>query len=267
MNETVCPLPAEPAVAVILRGSAFRSGGHSSSGCNDRARDEQYRATSSLLKHVVLPLETVCGARVDIFVSSSTKHADQLEKCAAMSHELYSMMGTRLVALDTCVSAGQDVSMRAALDLFKCRHRGSPSEYTLIVVARHDYIFSQSATQWEAWRNASLSRFNFISRCEHNSIHDLDPPKCVSDLLHTMPGRFFGAFDHSVGKLGCFHGFGGSGHRSCGFEIPKWIERTTHASSDETWGFLTGWLPKKNVQELSPIGGLYDSHSRVRGVS
>lgn len=261
-----CPLSVQSRVAIVLRGSAFRAG-RFSPGCSERARGKQERATASLLDHVVAPLETVCGARVEVIVSMCSDSFRHLTRCAEMGRDVYAVLGRRLVALEFCVSAGQGASVRMALDLFKRRH--APMAYALIVVARHDYVYSQSITHWGAWENASLARFNFLSRCERRCAPNEvpatkdcgqfgdDPPRCVADFLYTMPGAFFGAFDRAVGKRNCFNGTEwDSGHRACGFLIPWWIDRTTNTSS-ESWGFLTDWRPAVRLREPSPIGFVY----------
>ena len=139
------------------------------------------------------------------------------------------------------MSAGQGASVRMALVLFKRRH--APMAYALIVVARHDYVYSQSITHWGAWENASLARFNFLSRCERRCAPNEvpatkdcgqfgdDPPRCVADFLYTMPGAFFGAFDRAVGKEIVLTGRVGQWAPGFGFLIPWWIDRTTSTSA------------------------------------
>lgn len=233
--------------------------------------EKQFEATSSLLQHVIMPLESICGAKVDLFVSVSGNYGSELPHCTSLVKRLYSSFGGRVVAQETRPSSGQHIGMRLAIDLFK-HSRNARSEYSLVVVARHDFIFKKPITLWQ---NASLtpvdffSRFNFFSRCERRCPDNEtrvafcgpwgdDPPRCVSDLLYTMPDSLFDACDGAVGQEGCFNGSdSGSGHRACGVEVPRWIERTARVSSAESWGFLTDWRPRRDIRaEWSPLGHL-----------
>ena len=279
--DIVCP-PQTGHVAVVLRGGAFRDGSRFGHDCLTGGMDKQFEATSSLLQHVIMPLESSCGARVDLFVSVSGHLSSELEHCTSMVERLYSYFGERVVAQETRLSAGQDIGMRMALDLFK-RRRGALSAYSLVIVARHDFIFRKPITLWQTTSLSPVnffSRFNFFSRCERRCPENVsresfcesakltspccgrggdDPPNCVSDLLYTMPGGLFDAFDGAVGQEGCFNGTdSGSGHRACGFEVPRWIERTAPGvSSSDSWGFLTDWRPRQNVRkEWAPLGHL-----------
>ena len=203
-----------------------------------------------------------CDARVDLFASAAISSRSQLARCAPIAAKLYSALGGRVVAQEARLSDGQGAGMRMALDLFK-RSVVAVSNYSLIVIVRHDFIFT---TPISRWRGANLARFNFISRCERSCQHrgpdsqccshnispaDAESPNCVADHLHTMPGRFFDAFDSVAGQSnhGCFisarqhpneHG---NGHRTCGRLVPQQIEQRAHVNLSESWGFLTDWQP------------------------
>ena len=163
-----------------------------------------------------------------------------------------------------CESSNQPQNMRLALDLFKSSVP-RPERYGLMLITRHDVVWTRRITHWPVATN--FSRLNFLSGCEPRCVgcrtlcHRCknmsgvgskfggEPRQCVQDVMHMMPGQAFSAFDHSVGVRGsrCFDGYNkGSGH-GCFRVLEERLGPT---------GFvlpLDYWRPVKDVREYSPV--------------
>lgn len=280
----LCPLTdGSKPIAVLLRGTAFRPGAaRNESDCLPSAVASQLAAASSLMRHVVEPLEAACdGVGVELYAAMCAP-TRVLSQCAPLHAMLRSALGRRVVAAQSCGSDGQHASLAEALSLFKQHKRHAASAYALILVARYDFVFTQPLTRWDG---ANLSRFNFLSRCEPprnassptvalpdslcptGSSHDCEP--CVNDLLLTMPGTLFDAFaEHAFGHPGCFakcHAWCGprslaaheDGHR-CTRPVMRAIDQRAGLPPAEALGVLTRWRPDAdgNVRDPTPVGGV-----------
>ena len=197
--------------AVLLRGEAFRAG-HGTTPCRSEHVPLQRQAWHSLLKHVVEPLED-CGAAVDVAVTECSA----ADGCKLVEGELERVFSGRLIAKRTrCRTRDQAASMRATLNLFK--GVAKPSSYDLILVTRHDLVWTVPLTAWHSdWR-----LFNFFSWCERRCTSPAEmfqsnrscgfpsmggtPVQCVNDIAHAMPGALFASFDEVVSAPGlhCF---------------------------------------------------------------
>ena len=140
------------------------------------------------------------------------------------------------------------------------------SSYDLILLTRHDVVWTTSITRW---RSANFTRLNFLGACEprcagcesRSCAHCPDPnapgsrfggplSRCVQDLLHLVPGPAFPAFDAAVGRKGsrCFDGSSrGSGHK-CLSAVESSLGSTTGLVLPEDT-----WRPFRDVREPNPI--------------
>mgnify|MGYP006960668351 CR=1 FL=1 len=97
----------------------------------------------------------------------------------------------------------QEDNLALSLELFKSMAPRRPTSYTLVMVLRYDFVFSATVATWE-----NINNFAFASRCEDNNIK-----KNVNDIILSIPGPLFEAFDRSRGHGACFGpGRHGSGH-------------------------------------------------------
>lgn len=256
---------------------------------------EQRLAWTSLLEHIVLPLEEACGSTVDVVATECTA----LHGCAAAEAGLRSIFGntTRLLAMQThCHSESQGDSMRATLNLFKDRAARRVASYGMIFVTRHDQVWTRNITQWHAVdAPIDYSRLNFLARCmmrcgdvpsldvstDRTQCHFLlggPPSQCVLDSLHVMPGKLFRAFDeHIVGTAGCFSAvetFGrplsaiGSAQQQADPRRPFTPSTAGHLCYNvsasvlpEPPGFVSSWRPRHFAREPSPISRYVRLHS------
>ena len=219
---------------MLLRGEAFRCGGKSSYGCCEEARDPQVHATNSLFKRVVLPLQEH-GNAVHVFMSEASGFATARgEAHCEMDHDLQAVFPPEVLRVfkPSPRRSGQAAAFRYAMDLFKAH--ADPASYDLIIIVRHDLFWNAQIHQLPA--PADLSKVSFFSRCSGS---DGDLPHCVMDMLVTMPGSKFAAFD-GVASTGCCYASGyrhGAGH-GC-------YNQSVFALEAEI-GVLTDWRPKNN---------------------
>ena len=227
-------LPQHGRVAVLLRGEAFRCGGKSSYGCCEEAHDPQVHATNSLFKRVVLPLQEY-GNSVHVFMSEASGFPSARgDAHCDMDHDLQAVFPPEVLRVfkPSPRRSGQAAAFRYAMDLFKAH--ADPASYDLIIIVRHDLFWNAQIHQLPA--PADLSKVSFFSRCSGS---DGDLPHCVMDMLVTMPGSKFAAFD-GVASTGCCYASGyrhGAGH-GC-------YNQTVFALEAEI-GVLTDWRPKNN---------------------
>jgi len=280
-----CPVSSGARIALLLRGQAFRGPGADLDpskmglggpaglvahvvGCSPYADgDEQHEATQSLLDHIIKPLEQECHNTVDVVLTEcSAPHG-----CPRLQ-QVFQQLGGRVVANRTaCTIRDQGEGYRAALSLFKSRMRFA--SYEIVLVTRHDVVWSRPITQW---RSTNFSRVNFLGGCEP-SCKDLNlgrprcdekhegtpsggpPSKCVQDVLHTVPRRSFRGFDMAIGRRGCFQGEGSkvSGHACFGVMEARTGPTGLVLPLDE-------WRPYKDVREPNPVCHLLAPAS-VRG--
>ena len=234
-------LPQSGRVAVLLRGQAFRSGGRQAGhsglwGCATGARDAQMNATRSLIDMITRPLREVQRNTVDVIVSEASGEDGpcpltwKLKDAFAAEH---------LLAFEPQKDAGgQAESMRVALELFKAR--ADPASYDLILIVRHDLRWKLPIDTWHA--PVDFAKLNFFSRCEPSSGSSMG---CVEDMVLTMPGRDFAAFDGQVGSGNCFvhEVIDGAGH-GCVQQV--------HAKLGYEPGLLTDWRPTRRQWKLEP---------------
>ena len=227
-------LPQHGRVAVLIRGEAFRCGGKSSYGCCEEAHDPQVHATNSLFKRVVLPLQEY-GNAVHVFMSEASGFPSARgEDHCDMDHDLKDVFPSEVLRVfkPSPRRSGQAAAFRYAMDLFK--ENADPASYDLIIIVRHDLFWNAQIHQLPP--PADLSKVSFFSRCSGS---DGDLPHCVMDMLVTMPGSKFAAFD-GVASTGCCYASGyrhGAGH-GC-------YNQTVFALEAEI-GILTDWRPKNN---------------------
>jgi hypothetical protein len=174
----------------------------------------QQLAWRSWLTQIVEPLEA-CGSRVDVFAVECSGGA-----AGRAVREGLGMFGYRLArALTRCPApSSQGESVNVMLDFFEAH--AVPSEYSLVIVGRHDLVWT---TPIDAWNEANLSRFNMLGQCErlcYNesatrpdilkyqrewsdsysrdsaicNTHGGPPPICMQDFVQTMPGSQYRAF-------------------------------------------------------------------------
>ena len=276
-------------VALLLRGQAFRGSPldkrHYShdfvTSCNASYSRIQEHAWSTLLEHVVLPLEED-GGTVDIVATECTN----AEGCEIAEESLGRIFGSRMLGVKTnCTAANQGESMRATLTEFRSRALVPILEYDLVLVTRHDLIWSRNITLW----GADFSRLNFLARCMmrcgEESSADVTPDRgachpilggsseeCVLDALHTLPGHTFSTFEKRIiGSDGCFSLVDDFDPRNSDPRKPHTPSTAGHlcynasaAFLPETPGFiLNDWRPKHVTRELNPICSfvrLHDSY-------
>ena len=261
-------LPNNGRVAFIIRGEAFRNGGRnlakdSQAGCQPEARGWQEMATRSFMEMMVQPLETR-GNEVDLFVTEtsgvnkSCEITDSLRILFEEKPTVSAASSNRIKAFAPIARLeGQAESLRFALDLFK-NSSTSPEAYNLIMVVRHDMIWTLAINDWPP--PADFSKFAFMSLCQHsaggpndwaNGKFDRSHSSCVSDVMLCMPGSSFAAFDGVVGKPGakCFepqyrHG---AGHEC--YEVMA-------EAIGQTPTFATDYMPTGTVRRAGPLGWL-----------
>mmetsp|Transcript_48478 Transcript_48478/g.109124 ORF Transcript_48478/g.109124 Transcript_48478/m.109124 type:complete len:288 (-) Transcript_48478:53-916(-) len=223
-------LPTNGRVAVLLRGQVFREGLRYGESCKDEALENQQLATQSLVDKIVEPLEQRKNI-VDIVFTYSSCHLWKTIK---------EKLGERRVlgaySLD---SDGQKANLAESL-LFYHEVLGNETavaaKYDLILITRHDMVWESPISEW----SADFCRFNFASRCEASSPHGAD---CVSDVLHTMPGRLAGSWES---LLGCFTA---DGHDCLGPMVKALGRRHV--------GYATDWRPKESVRDENSWGRPY----------
>lgn len=241
----------------------------------------QLSVTESFVANVVEPFEQQCGATVELFAFPAATTRTDLDNCMSWLDLLSEKLGRdRLRLFQPCITTSQDDGVRQALRLF--RRTADVSVYSYIMMVRLDYTFTLPVIQWV---DTDWSRFNFLSKCERHCGLDTppgtctksggDPPRCVNDMLHTMPGAYFSGFDLAISGPpliepliecyirdgvkecgGCFRGSDhGTGHHFCFSAIEVAIHITSgNATRDPIIGFVTAWRPQKSVREWSPIG-------------
>jgi hypothetical protein len=244
-------LPSNGRVAFLVRGEAYRLGGRNldtaqAGGCQEGGVKSQKQATYSLLKLLVQPLEER-GNKVDMFVTETSGVQVPCPLVAGL-HAMYEGNRSRTAVFRTTVRmASQADSMRFALDFLKQRAHGRvESVYDLVLIVRHDMVWTEAIDKWPS--PADFSKFSFFSACEKRSG---DPENCVSDTLLLMPGSLFPAFDSVAGSEGskCFvasfrHG---SGHE-CSGAVTK--------ATGQSPSLVTDYVPRGSVRRPNPLGWL-----------
>ena len=151
--------------------------------------------------------------------------------------------------------SGQAEGFRHTLDSLK--EHADPASYDLVIIARHDLYWNAQIDQLRP--PADLRKLSFFSRCAGNNG---DLSHCVMDLLVTMPGSLFAAFD-GVATTGCCYAPGfrhGAGH-GCYNQTYMALGRDQFGYHNEI-GVLTDWRPRnsKVIQQRDmghcPIGAL-----------
>jgi hypothetical protein len=135
-------------------------------------------------------------------------------------------------------------SMRLALDFLKeSAHGRVESVYDLVLLVRHDMVWTEAIHKWPP--PADFSRFSFTSACEKRAG---DAENCVSDTLLVIPGSLFPAFDSVAGAEGskCFEASfrHGSGHE-CSGAITK--------ATGQPPSLVTDYVPRGSVRRPNPL--------------
>ena len=242
-------LPSNGRVAFLVRGEAYRLGGRNldtaqAGGCNEGATESQNQATHSLLKLLVQPLEAR-GNQVDMFVTETSGVESPCPLVEPGLKAVYQGHRNRTVLFRTAVRMGSQAdSMRLALDFLKeSAHGRVESVYDLVLLVRHDMVWTEAIHKWPP--PADFSRFSFTSACEKRAG---DAENCVSDTLLVIPGSLFPAFDSVAGAEGskCFEASfrHGSGHECSGA-----ITRATGQAPS----LVTDYVPRASVRRANPL--------------
>ena len=142
----------------------------------------------------------------------------------------------------------QEDNLALSLELFKSMAPRRPTSYTLVMVLRYDFVFSATVATWE-----NINNFAFASRCEDNNIK-----KNVNDIILSIPGPLFEAFDRSRGHGACFGpGRHGSGHE-CAIPVYNQIKciTKTELPLDQVIKLLSPWHGGVRASGV-PFGRLY----------
>jgi len=236
-------------VAFLVRGEAYRLGGRNldtaqAGGCNEGGTESQNQATRSLLKLLVQPLEAR-GNQVDMFVTETSGVATPCPLVEPGLQAMYQGNRNRTVVFRTAVRmASQADSMRLALDFLKeSAHGRVASIYDLVLIVRHDMVWTEPIHEWPP--PADFSRFSFTSACEKRAG---DAENCVSDTLLVIPGSLFPAFDSVACAEGskCFEASfrHGSGHECSG--------AITEAMGQPP-SLVTDYVPRGSVRRPNPL--------------
>lgn len=198
-------LPRNGRCAVVLRGHSFREpqnhakrwGISGVAGCELRAKEPQLQAIQSVLNNIVLPLEWGNNI-VHVYWQESSG------KCTAIADAVHKY-GRRIKAVDsTTISTSQSSSMRIALDLLRRASPHSVARYDLILLTRHDLVWRTPIFRWNAdFRHMTLlTQMDGWAAGEVAALGRAGP--AVSDVLYSLPGKLFDAFDREVGRDMCF---------------------------------------------------------------
>jgi hypothetical protein len=251
------PWPSNAAVAILLRGQAFRGrptefGRSKELGCNrtDVVRELQLRQGREVVANLVEPLEQL-GNRVDLIVTETSGGCDLDTELLAV-YDANNSGRSRIVASDlTTISSTQGEGVRQILDLFEgcvrhgqcVRESAAPGNpYALIMVARHDITWERRIT--ETSPPADPGKFNFLSKCELNAFIGLAEGDCHNDAFFMFPGQGFDAFDKALGEKNCFAPK--FDNASDGHGCAIYVRRSLGENSTTT---LTDWRPKHTVRD------------------
>jgi hypothetical protein len=200
-------VPSHETVGVLLRGAAFR-GGHqyTAKDCSDDSIDTQLQATKSVIKFVLVPLLSMPGNRVDVFIARHglCRHDPKLMELYDEWSSEYKQRTFKYEASNT----SQHANMRSALDAVTQHLEDSGSTYKFLIVLRHDIQLERSILEWPA----NFEKLNFASTCGRFGTWTAAecpgflncPPhtlqKCTNDMLMIVPRDHFLAFDKIVGN-------------------------------------------------------------------
>jgi len=229
-------LPDHSHIAILFRGQAFRKGGRRGRGCSEDHVADQLRITQSTVDKIVLPLERASHI-VDVYLAESSG-------CPLLGR-IGDVFGKSRVRMQRSFTyKNQGLSMRRALKEFSSRVP-DPAVYRVIMVTRFDIFFKSFIYEWPT---VKFNAFNFFSHCEDSpvscggKISCIHPEFCVHDIIHVMPGTYFPEFSDMVGSDVCFtHGSSWGGH-GC-------YNQTVRAFGVGNVGFVTDWMPKRQVRE------------------
>ena len=223
---------------------------------NPNPNDAQVHATRSLVNKVIVPLQEH-GNLVHVYLTESSGAGSGRKGHCEMVHELRKLFPPEAMqAYDVRPRfSGQAEGFRHTLDSLK--EHADPASYDLVIIARHDLYWNAQIDQLRP--PADLRKLSFFSRCAGNNG---DLSHCVMDLLVTMPGSLFAAFD-GVATTGCCYAPGfrhGAGH-GCYNQTYMALGRDQFGYHNEI-GVLTDWRPRnsKVIQQRDmghcPIGAL-----------
>mmetsp|Transcript_42689 Transcript_42689/g.121732 ORF Transcript_42689/g.121732 Transcript_42689/m.121732 type:complete len:166 (+) Transcript_42689:1-498(+) len=111
-----------------------------------------------------------------------------------MAHELREVLRPKAKTFKVreFASRSQQESFETTLALFEQAVGGprAADGYDLIIITRHDVVWKRDLFSSSL---LNCSNFNLASPCKsQTSIHTHGP--CLNDILHMMPGSFYGAF-------------------------------------------------------------------------
>ena len=257
-----CPQPSWRRAAVLIRGQAFRvhGGGTLTRGCMSEREEHsrsQRAAWRALLEQVVRPLEA-CGTLVEVMVTECSS----VRGCPAVMdpiHGLPSLFGSRLVANQTseCESRDQGSNMRTALNTALAA-ACCVGDGDLLLITRHDIVFTRPITAWSRVGGANFSKFNFLSVCDQ----DRGPESCVADAVLSMPAAMVSKFErlvlanHYLGGLGCFSNTSSPNGIAFGNGHGCWPLVKRHVTWPDAPGLLVTpevYRPRVVVREENPI--------------
>jgi len=198
-------VPSHETVGLLLRGATFR-GGHQNTqnDCSDSAIDAQLKASRSVINYVMNPLLSIPGNRVDVFITShgfcrhDTKLVELYEQVASDNNRQH-------VFHYLASNQSQSTNMRGALDGVTKHLQAIRWTYKLLIVMRHDLQLERSILEWPA----NFEKLNFATTCQ-----GLTFKECTNDVLMTVPGDHWLAFDRIVGgeEHNCFSSSCDFGH-------------------------------------------------------
>jgi hypothetical protein len=190
-------VPSHEIVGLLLRGATFR-GGHQNTmnDCSDGSIDAQLTATKSVIKYIMNPLMSIPGNRVDVFIARHgyCRHDVKLVEL----YEQWARDNNRQHIFQYPASnESQNTNMRGALDVVTKHLKSCRWTYKLLIVMRHDIQLKRSILEWPA----NFGKLNFASECPSLSFKE-----CINDILMTVPGDHWHAFDRIIGgeEHNCF---------------------------------------------------------------
>jgi len=234
-NLSFTTLPRGSRIAIVLRGQTFRDGGRWGESCstNTEAVEKQLLATKSVLDKVALAFD-MASHTVDIYLFESSN--------CSMFEDIVDLVGPRLRFRQSFRGKSQSESMNRTVNEFKLH---DPAKYRVIIMLRLDVIVKSYVYQWP---NVDYDKFNFYSHCPLKT-DSQNPFKCVNDVMHVMPGKYFAAWQRMVGRGRCFNGKPGPNGRDCGHLC---YGQAVKAFGQDNVGFVTDWAPESGIRETSP---------------
>lgn len=183
--------------ALLFRGEAWRW------GCDAAGKAAQLICTLSYLNHFVKPLEAAEHV-VDIFLPMDIRNSS----CTHMTQELIGILGgRRQVHVDRFRAVTQGENFRRSLDFFERVQAASASNFTHLVIVRHDVQLLLPVASWSCPRHklglASYVDPSFGDNPDEPPLTAAEAPVCgegINDLMQWVPYRFMAAFSRIIGS-------------------------------------------------------------------